>query len=93
MSANFKLIDFFWRERMSLIHVGLLIFHRVHFAIENVTNGIFFGSAKREMSVQKRRCESDAESECPKRRKVRTYMQSTIFFTKYETIFRSKTVL
>ena len=22
MSANFKLIDFFWRERMPLIHVG-----------------------------------------------------------------------
>ena len=53
MSANFKLIDFFWLERMPLVHVGLLIFHRMHFAIENVTNRIFFGLGKQGMSCKK----------------------------------------
>ena len=54
MSANCKLIDIFWRERMPPIHVGLLMFHRMHFAIENVTNRKFCcGLAKREMSCKK----------------------------------------
>ena len=38
---------------MPPIHVGLLMFHRMHFGIENVTNRIFFGLAKREMSCKK----------------------------------------
>ena len=81
MLANFKLTDFLWRERMPLIHVGLLIFYRMHFAIENITNRIFFGLAKREMSCKKADAKA-ARNQCLKRRKVRTYMQSTIFFTK-----------
>ena len=47
---------------MPPIHVGLLMFHRMHFAIENVTNRIFFGLAKRENVMQKGRCESGAKS-------------------------------
>ena len=74
MSANWKLIDFFWRERMPPIHVGLLMFHRMHFAIENVTNRIIFGLAKREMSCKKADAKA-ARNQFPKRRKVRTYMQ------------------
>ena len=48
---------------MPLIRVSLLIFHRVHFAIENVTNRIFL-VAKREMSCKKADVKV-ALNECP----------------------------
>ena len=35
------------------IHVGLLMFHRCISPLKNVTNRIFFGLAKREMSCKK----------------------------------------
>ena len=59
----------------------LLMFHRMHFAIENVTNRIFFGLAKGEMSCKKADAKA-TRNQCLKRRKVRTYMQLTIFSTK-----------